>query len=173
MKTEDLLIIIENINKTQLQPMTARKHLKAANYSEVVKKQFGDLHVCRARDPEGKTCVFMYGNPGNETVLSVSDFVHYTCAFGEAVQYIPQIVPRQAHEGHVIYAISPVWKKEFNPKQAESYAYIDDVNIYNSKPKGKIFTFENKVVPWYKWLWNYLFKKKNQYNFSTYFTETF
>ena len=172
MKTEDLLIIIENINKTQLQPMTARKHLKAANYSKVVKKQFGDLHVCRARDPEGKTCVFMYGNPGNETVLSDSEFVHYTCAFGEAVQYIPQIVT-QSHEDHKIYAISPVWKKEFNPKQAENYAYIDDVNIYNSKPKGKIFTFENKVVPWYKWLWNYLFKKKNQYNFSTYFTETF
>ena len=64
-------------------------------------------------------------------------------------------------------------KKEFNPKQAENYAYIDDVNIYNLKPKGNIFTFENKVVPWYKWLWNYLFKKKNQYNFSTYFTETF
>ena len=43
MKIEDLLIIIENINKTQLQPMTARKHFKATNYSEVVKKQ---LQVC-------------------------------------------------------------------------------------------------------------------------------
>ena len=44
----------------------------------------------------------------------------------------------------------------------ESYAYIDDINIYKSKPKGKIFTFETGVVPWYKWLWNYFFKKMHR-----------